>query len=94
LHTDCLIKRVIEGKLEGTGRQGRRHKQLLDDHMEIRRCWNVTEATLDRILWITYFRTGYGQVVDMLCDDKGHNFALVFRLRKEGTDKQILFCIN
>jgi hypothetical protein len=32
-----LLKRVIEGKIEGTGRRERRHKQLLDDHMETRR---------------------------------------------------------
>jgi hypothetical protein len=32
---NCLLKHVIEGKMEGrievTGRQVRRHKQLLDD---------------------------------------------------------------
>jgi hypothetical protein len=35
LRRNCLLKHVIEGKLEGriemTGRRGRRHKQLLDD---------------------------------------------------------------
>jgi len=86
---DCLIKHVIEGKLERTGRRGRRHKQPLDDHMEMRRYWNFKEVALNHILWITYFGTGYGQVVDMLCVDKSHTFALVFRLRKEGTDNQI-----
>jgi hypothetical protein len=38
LRRNCLLKHVIEGKLEGrieiTGRQGRRHKQLLDDLRE------------------------------------------------------------
>jgi hypothetical protein len=33
---DCLIKHVIEGKLEGMERRGRRRKQLLDDHKEMR----------------------------------------------------------
>jgi hypothetical protein len=35
LRRNCLLKSVIEGKLDGriemTGRQGRRRKQLLDD---------------------------------------------------------------
>ena len=38
LRTDCLLKDVIEGKIEGrvkvTGRRGRRHKQLLVDLKE------------------------------------------------------------
>jgi hypothetical protein len=38
LHGNCLLKHVIEGKIEGgievTGRQGRRGKQLLDDPKE------------------------------------------------------------
>jgi len=39
-HTNCHIKRVIEGKIEGrvevTGRRGRRRKQLLDEFKEKR----------------------------------------------------------
>jgi hypothetical protein len=35
LGRNCLLKHVIEGKIEGrigvTGRRGRRHKQLLSD---------------------------------------------------------------
>jgi hypothetical protein len=35
LHRNCLLQRVIEGKIQGgievTGRQGRRRKELLDD---------------------------------------------------------------
>jgi hypothetical protein len=41
LHRNCLLKHVIEGKLEGRiemmGRRGRRRKQLLDDLKEKRR---------------------------------------------------------
>jgi hypothetical protein len=41
LRRNCLLKHVIEGKIEGsiemTGRRGRRRKQLLDDLMEKRR---------------------------------------------------------
>jgi hypothetical protein len=41
LRRNCLLKHAIEGKLEGriemTGRRGRRRKQLLDDLKEKRR---------------------------------------------------------
>jgi hypothetical protein len=55
---------VIEGKLEGriemTGRRGRRRKQLLDDLKEKRRYWKLKEEALDRTLWRTSFGRGYG----------------------------------
>jgi hypothetical protein len=58
---------VIEGKLEGriemTGRRGRRRKQLLDDLKEKRRYWKLKEEELDRTLWGTRFGRGYGPVV-------------------------------
>jgi hypothetical protein len=51
LRRNCLLKHVIEGKLEGrTGRQGRRRKQLLDDLKEKRRYWKLKEEALDRTL--------------------------------------------
>jgi len=31
LHRNCLLEHVIEGKIEGMIRRGRRCKQLLDD---------------------------------------------------------------
>jgi hypothetical protein len=31
LHRNCLLKHVIEGRIEVTGRRGRRRKKLLDD---------------------------------------------------------------
>jgi hypothetical protein len=44
LRRNCLLKHVIEGQLEGriemTGRRGRRRKQLLDDLKEKRRYGN------------------------------------------------------
>jgi hypothetical protein len=47
---NCLLKHVIEGKTEGRmevmGRQGRRHKQLLDDLKETRRYCNLKEGAL------------------------------------------------
>jgi len=37
LHRNCLLKRVIQEKIEGTERRGRRHRQLLDENiLEIR----------------------------------------------------------
>jgi hypothetical protein len=51
---NCLLKHVIEGKLEGRtemrGRRGRRRKQLLDDLKEERRYWKLKEEALDRTL--------------------------------------------
>jgi hypothetical protein len=55
--------------------------------MGMRRYWNFKEAALDHILWITHFGTGYGQVVDILLDDKYHTFALVLRLGKKDDDR-------
>jgi len=48
---DCLLKHVIEWKIEGSrdlvkGRQGRRHKQILDDLKETRGYWKVKEEAL------------------------------------------------
>jgi hypothetical protein len=64
---NCLLKHVIEGKLEGriemTGRRGRRCRQLLDDLKEIRKYWKLKEEALDRILWRYLFGRGYGPVV-------------------------------
>jgi hypothetical protein len=67
LRRNCLLKHVIEGKLEGrkemTGRRGRRRKQLLDGLKENRRYWKLNEEALDRTLWRTCFGRGYGPVV-------------------------------
>jgi hypothetical protein len=67
LRRNCLLKHVIEEKLEGriemTERRGRRRKQLLDDLKGKRRYWKLKEAALDRTLWRTRFGRGYGPVV-------------------------------
>jgi hypothetical protein len=64
---NCLLKHVIEGKLEGriemTRRRGRRLKQLLDDLKEKRRYWKLKEEELDRTKWRTRFGRGYRPVV-------------------------------
>jgi hypothetical protein len=58
---------VIEGKLEGriemTGRRGRRRKHLPDDLKEKRRYWKLKEEALDRTLWRIRSGRGYGPVV-------------------------------
>jgi hypothetical protein len=36
-----LLKHIIEGKIRGTRRRGRRRKQLFDDLKEARRYWNL-----------------------------------------------------
>jgi hypothetical protein len=72
LRRNCLLKHVIEGKLEGriemTGRRGRRRKQLLDDLKEKKRYCKLKEEALDRTLWRTRFGTGYGPVVRQTTD--------------------------
>jgi hypothetical protein len=61
LRRNCLLKQLIEGKLEWTGRRGRRGKQIMDDLMK--NCWKLKEEALDLTLWRTRFGRGYGPVV-------------------------------
>ena len=67
LRRNCLLKHVVEGKIEGrievTGRRGRRRKQILDDLEETGGCWKLKEETQDRTLWRTRFGRVYGAVV-------------------------------
>jgi hypothetical protein len=69
---NCLLKHVIEGKLEGrievTGRQGRRRKQLLDDLKEKRQYWKLKEEALGCTLWRTCFGRDYRPVVRQTAD--------------------------
>jgi hypothetical protein len=53
----------LEGRIEMTGRRGKRRKRLLDDLKEKRRYWKLKEEALDRTLWRTGFGRGYGPVV-------------------------------
>jgi len=54
LRRNCLLKQVIEGYVEGrievTGRQGKRCKQLVDGLKETRGYWKLKEEALDRTL--------------------------------------------
>jgi len=63
LRKNCLLRHVIEGKIEGTGRRGRRRKQLLVGIEELRGCWKLKEKTLDCLLWRACFWRGYGPVI-------------------------------
>jgi hypothetical protein len=64
---NCLLKHVIDGKIEGRievmGRRGRRRKKLLDDLKEKWGYWKFKEEELDRTLWRTRFERGYELVV-------------------------------
>jgi hypothetical protein len=59
---NCLLKHIIEGKIIGTRRRGRRRKQLLDDPKEARGYWKLKEEAQDRTLWRIQFGRGYGPV--------------------------------
>jgi len=67
LHRNCLIKHVIEGKIEGRvevkGRIGRRGKQLLNDDKVKRGYRNLKQEEPYRTLWIILFGRVYGPVV-------------------------------
>jgi hypothetical protein len=58
---NCLLKHVIEGKIEGrievTGKRRRRRKQLLEDLEERREYWKLQEKAQDLVLW----RPGFGR---------------------------------
>jgi hypothetical protein len=51
----------MEEEIEVTGRQGRRHKQLLNDLKEMRDYWKLKEEAPDRTAW----RTGLEEVMDL-----------------------------
>jgi hypothetical protein len=61
LRRNCLLKQVIEGKVRGrmevTGRLGRRRMQILGDVKEKKGYWKLKEEALDRTVW----RTGFGR---------------------------------
>jgi hypothetical protein len=66
LRRNCLLKHVMERikeSIEVMGRQGRRHKKLLDDSKLKKESWKLKEEALDRTLWRTRFGRDYGPVV-------------------------------
>jgi hypothetical protein len=67
LRRNCLLRRVIEGKIEGgievTGRRGRRHRKLLNDRKERRGYSHLNVEALDRTVWKVRFGRGFRSVV-------------------------------
>ena len=55
LRRNCLLQRVIEGKIKGeievTGRRRRRRKKLLDDLKEKREYSHLKDEALDPTIW-------------------------------------------
>jgi hypothetical protein len=68
LRRNCLLKQIIEGKIDGrmevTGRRGKSCKELLDDLKEKRGYWKLKQEAADRSVLRTSFReTVYAPVV-------------------------------
>jgi hypothetical protein len=67
LRRNCLLQRVIEGKIKGgievTGRRGRKRRKLLDDLKERRGYSHLKEEALDGTMWTAQFGRGFGPVV-------------------------------
>ena len=67
LRTNCLLQGVIEGEIQGrievTGKRGRRRRKLVDDLKERRGYSHLKEEALDRTMWRARFRRGFGPVV-------------------------------
>ena len=67
LRRNCLLQRVIEGKIKGgievTGRRGRKRRKLLDDLKERRGYSQLKEEALDRTMWRARFGRGFRPVV-------------------------------
>jgi hypothetical protein len=67
LRRNCILQRVIEGKIqrriEVTERRGRRRRKLLDDLKERRGYSHLKEEALDRTIWRAGFGRSFGPVV-------------------------------
>jgi hypothetical protein len=67
LRRNCLLQRVIEGKvkvgIEVTGRRGGRRRKLLDDLKERRGYSHLKEEALARTMWRASFGRSFGPVV-------------------------------
>jgi hypothetical protein len=67
LRRNCLLKEVIEGKIQGqievTRRRERRRKKLLDDLGDRREYSHLKGEALDRIKWRNRLSRGFGTVV-------------------------------
>jgi hypothetical protein len=59
LHRNCHLKHITQENIEVTERRGRRRKELLDDLMEMRECYNLKGKALDSTLYRTRFGRDY-----------------------------------
>ena len=78
LRRNCLLQKVIEGRIKGqievTRRRGRRHKKLLDDLKDRRGYCQLKEEALDRTAWRNRFGRCFGPVVWQIThDDEDEN---------------------
>ena len=68
LRRNCLLKQVIEGKIQGemevTRRGGRRRRKLLDDLKDKRGYSHLKEEVLDLARWRNRFGGGFEPVVE------------------------------
>ena len=67
LRRNCLLKQIIEGKINGkmevTRRRRRRRNKLLDDLKDGRGYPHLKEEALDRSMWRNHFGGGFEPVV-------------------------------
>jgi hypothetical protein len=63
LRRNCLLKHIIKGKIQVTGRQKRRRKQLPDDFKDMKKYRKLKQESLARTVWRTGFGRGCGLVV-------------------------------
>ena len=75
LRRNCLLQRVIEGKIKGrievTGRRGRKRKKLLDDLKERRGYSRLKKEALERTtcMWRVRFGRGFGPLVSQTTNE-------------------------
>jgi hypothetical protein len=83
LRRNCILQRVIEGKLQGrievTGRQGRRRRKLLDDLKERRRYPHLKEEALDCTIWRASFGRGFGPDVRQTTKEMKLNLSFAYK---------------
>jgi hypothetical protein len=69
---NCLLQRVIEGKIKRgikvKGRRGRRRKKLLNDLKDRRGYSHLKKEALDHTMWRNRFGRGVGPVVRQITE--------------------------
>jgi hypothetical protein len=90
LHSNCLIKHVVEGKIEGKRRRSRRRKLLLDEQKGKRRYLYLKEEALDCTLWRTRFGIGYGPVARKATE--GNAYRNIGNILLQKADTQLPQC--